>query len=69
MVREVSNYGVTEGQVVCEQVENHLENLINSVILLTKQECHRTAAEHMNEGLSLSTEPALTGMRLGGVGE
>ena len=31
-------------------------------IVSTKLQCHRAAAEHMEEGLSLSTKLAFTGM-------
>lgn len=41
-----------------------MENLIISVIVSTKLECHRTAAEHVKEGLSRTTELAFTGMAL-----
>lgn len=33
--------------MVSEQVENHLENSIMSVIVSSKLECYRTATEHM----------------------
>ena len=39
--------------MVLKEIKDHLENLIVPGIIPSKLQCHRAAAEHMEEGLFL----------------